>query len=519
MKIPSPHEAGLPEQFDKWRPSQEQALEIALLNQKRVTSFCLPTGSGKSPLVVAVAKLSGDPTCVVTNSRALQSQYMSDFESVGMVDIRGRNNYTCDMKPEYTCEEGFAARCPYKGTVGCPASQAEMRAATSNLVITNYAKWCSSRKFGTGMSHFRRVIFDEGHDAYGALANAMQVTLHFREIEENLGIGFLDGNDAEEFANWKPWASKARVIAEQAMLAAKVRISGLSDPKASWVRHYTHMRNLARKLATLSTASARDWVVDQTDVGYQFDPIRPGRYSESALLLKVPKIMIVSATLRPKSMFMLGIGKDNFQFQEFNSDFDPNRCPIYYKPTMRVDKNHTDLRPIWLLHDQIASQRKDRNGLVHTISYARQEDIKAVSRFANRMVFNEKGEPPTSKIKEFVDSYPGGLLVSPNIGTGYDFKMRAAEWQILCKIPFPDSRSKIVRARQDDDPEYGPYIAVQYMVQAFGRLMRDKADQGESFIGDEHMNWFIPKWGHLAPRSFHGNYKKIDRLPPPPQKL
>src|ERR1700722_19330581 len=157
MKIPTPAECGLPPKFDSWRSGQSEALSVIITNQKRVTGLQMPTGKGKSPVCVAAALISKVPTCVVTNSRGLQDQYLKDFKEIGMVDIRGKRNYKCDMRADYTCEEGHAARCPSKGALGCSASNAEMRAATSSLVVTNYAKWTSARKYGMGMQHFQQV--------------------------------------------------------------------------------------------------------------------------------------------------------------------------------------------------------------------------------------------------------------------------------------------------------------------------------------------------------------------------
>jgi len=491
-----------------------------LTSKKRVTAICAPTGFGKSPAVVAAAILSKQPTCVVTNSRGLQDQYMRDFGSIGMVDIRGRRNYKCDMRPDddYSCEEGKAARCPYSGSVACPSSQAEMAASVSNLVVTNYDKWSASRKFTTGMNHFTQVIFDEGHDAPDALARSMQVQLGAREIE-GLGLDFPERPDAEEFINWKLWASIARAEADKAFLAAQARITGITDPKPSWVKHFTHMRNLVRRLGILSTANPMDWVVDEIQEGYQFDPIRPAKYAEGALLMRVPRILVVSATIRPRTLRMIGVGKDDFDFTEFPSDFDPKRCPIYYIPTMRVDKRAEDLGPLWIKHDQIAARRQDRKGIVHTISYARRNEILERSRFAPNMLVNERGEAPSEMIELFRRAVPGTELVSPSIGTGYDFPGPDCEWQFVCKIPFPDGRSKIVQARQQDDPEYGPYIAMQKLVQMFGRIMRSKSDRGESFICDEHLSWFRPKYAHLAPNNFHAFLKEVNTVPPPPEKL
>lgn len=517
MTIPSPADCGLPAKFSRWRSSQEQAIHRMLTSTKRVTAISAPTGFGKSPAYVAYALLSGKPTCIVTNSRGLQDQLMRDYADIGLVDIRGRSNYKCDMRDDYTCEEGYASQCPYKGSISCPSSQAEMRAATSSLVVTNYDKWTSSRMFGLGMAHFQQVIFDEGHDAPDALARAMQSTVSVKEIETDLELEVPGVPD--EFRSWKNWAFTAKYQAEQKMKEYQQMIADVSDPKPTWVRKFFHYRNLTRKLSVLASARPDDWVVDQVEEAFQFDPIRPARYAEGMLLFRLERIIIVSATIRPKTMFMLGIGRENFDFVEFDSDFDPKRCPIYWIPTMRVDSRADDLGMLWARLDQIATRRRDRKGIIHTISYARRDDILGRSRWAPSMLINQKGSPATAMVEEFKQAPPGTILVSPSVSTGYDFPGKECEWQFMCKIPFPDSRSKIVQARQKDDKEYGPYSAMQTLVQTFGRGMRSKEDRCENFIGDDHLAWFLPRYSHLAPKSFHGFYRKLSVLPSPPEAL
>lgn len=517
--LPSPAELGFPKKFGRWRPQQEVALHFLLNSQRRVKAVSAPTGFGKTAVYVAYALITKRPTCFVTNSRALQDQLLSDFRGVGLVDIRGRRNYTCDLKDDYTCEDGYSARCPWKGTINCPSSQAEMRAATSSLVVTNYDKWTSARKFGQGMEHFQQVVFDEGHEAPDALSRAMQVVLHHKEIGEFLALPFPSRSQAEEMVNWKPWAAEARAEAESMMLAARKRIHDSADPKGVWIREYVHLRHLTKRLATVATAQPDNWVVDEVEKGYQFDPIRPGRYSEATLLLRIPSIVVISATLRPKTLYMLGIGKDHFDFKEFDSDFDPARCPIYYVPTMRVDKNAHDLSMLWVQLDQIAARRTDRKGIVNPISYLRRDDILQKSRFAPHMLVNQKGEASTEAVNQFKRSKPGTVLVSPSVGAGFDFPGRECEWILVCKIPFPDGRSKIQKAKQLDDPEYGAYSAVIKLEQAFGRGMRFPLDRCEGFISDMHLDWFIPKFKHLITKGFLRRFKRVDVLPQPPPKL
>lgn len=445
---------------------------------------------------------------------------MDDFGSIGMVDIRGRRNYDCDLKPGLTCQEGYAARCPHKGTHRCPSSQAEMLAATSALVVTSYAKWTSARKFGQGMSHFQQVIFDEGHMGPEALASAMQVVLHQKEIEQTLKLSFPLLSECEAVENWKAWALTARARVQLEMAAAHRKIQG-HDPKSAWVHHYTHMRNLARRLSILSTCRPAEWVVDAVPKGYQFDPIRPGQYAEAALLLRVPRIVVMSATLRPKTLHMMGIPSKDFKFTEFASDFDPNRSPVYWVPTMRVDKNALDLSPLWIRIEQCAYPRRDRKGIIHSVSYDRQARVvEHIDRFRDMMIVNPRGEAPSGTIDEFTAAPDGTILVSPSVGAGYNFPGAACEWQVLCKVPFLDGRSKITQAKQADDKEYGPYQAIQKMVQTFGRGMRYAEDQCENFIFDDHAGqWFLRRWGYLAPKSFLARYRPVASLPPPPPRL
>jgi ATP-dependent DNA helicase DinG len=516
VKVPSPQELGLPAKFDSWRPGQIEALRMLMTSNKRIKAIGAPPGFGKSAVIVGFALWTQQPTCIVTDSRSLQDQYMEDFREIGMVDIRGRRNYECGLRPDYTCEEGYQAGCPMRGTTSCSSSRAEMRAAISPLVVTNYDKWCSAKKFGTGMSHFKQVMYDEGHETHNAVSRSMQVTIGHRERDKDICLD--PPVNVEDMATWREWAVEARALIEPEYKRALDVLRNNAHALPAQVRYALHMRHLHRRLNVLVAANPKNWIVEELEKAFQFDVIRPGRYTESALFFRVPSVVIVSATLHRKTLFMLGQSADSFDFREFPSDFDPKDSPIYYLPTMRVDKRAASLGMLWLRLDQVAAARRDRKGIVHTISYSRRDEILTQSRYAASMFVNEKGEAPTEMIHLFKDATDGSILVSPSVGQGHDFPGPACEWQILVKIPFPPP-SAIQTARTKDDPEYPYYQAVQKMVQIFGRATRYRGDRCENFIFDEHFGWFMRKHGHLAPKSFHGFVKTVDRLPQPPARI
>src|ERR1700676_544720 len=114
MKIPTPMECGLNSKFSSWRNNQETMIDVMITSQLLFTALSAPTGSGKSPAYVAYALLSKKPTCFVTNSKGLQSQLMTDFADCGMVDIRGRSNSPFGLRDDYSCNKGYATRCPFR---------------------------------------------------------------------------------------------------------------------------------------------------------------------------------------------------------------------------------------------------------------------------------------------------------------------------------------------------------------------------------------------------------------------
>lgn len=517
VHIPDLRTLGIPEKFEKLRPYQAEAISVMITPSHRARVVCGPTGFGKTLAYVVAAKLSKKPTLIVVMNKGHQDQILADFPFI--TDLRGRDNYKCGLREEYSCQDGYAGRCPYKGSAQCPASMAELKMAGSWIGVTNYAKWVAAKRRGTGMEHWTQVVFDEGHEMPNALADSMQVNLGSWEINEVLKIDFPTGADIDSVSSWKTWATYAKNEAEDEMFAVKEKINNsLSSPKSSWVKHYTHMRELVRKLSILSTMQPDNWVPDQAEKGFVFDPIRPGKYGEAMLTMHMEHIIAVSATIRPKTMWLCGMGSSNFIFREYPSEFNPDDCPVYYIPTMPIDERHPDQNQVLVLIDQIASRRRDRKGIIHTISHKRKDDIVRYSRYGPYMLFNKRREPITVVLEDFKNSGPGTILCTPSVGIGYDFPGDACEWQFIYKIPF-EPPSKIVKAREIDDPDYRGYKAMQSLIQMFGRGARYKGDRCENFIGDDNLRWFLPQSEHLAPNWFKNFFRPSRFVPDPLQKL
>lgn len=492
----------------------------------------LPTGAGKSLTVVGAALLAGWRCAILTSTKLLQHQYTEDYTSAGMIDVRGMNAYRCvAFKDEFvhfaesgrwqSCEEGpchsghSCSRKPTRNAPdahGCEYYGAVAHARSARLVVTNYKFWMSQYNFGQGLGDFDCLVLDEAHNAPQELADFLSTELSNKDIEGTLMASFP--SEIHDVAAWGAWAKREAGRAQSTLETWKPH-------SKSEMNRFRALKAVARKLTVLQTMNATDWVMTEDKGVWHFDPIWVKAHRET-LLQNVPKVICTSATFNRKTAEMMGIADDTLEWHEAPSDFPINRRPVYYVPTVKVDfRTDASMERLWMARiDQILRARLDRKGIIHTVSYVRRNYILEHSEFRSRMITHDS-RTAKSAVEQFRASGPGTFLISPSMTTGYDFPGDQCEFQIITKIPFPDSRSPVVKARTAVDKDYPAYIAMQELVQAVGRGMRSAEDQCEAILIDNNAAWFLghPKYRALAPKWFLDSYRKCETLPLPLPKL
>jgi Rad3-related DNA helicase len=218
--------------------------------------------------------------------------------------------------------------------------------------------------------------------------------------------------------------------------------------------------------------------------------------------------------VRPKTAALLGIGTDDMKWKEYPTDFPSERRPVIHVPTARINHRASDsILRIWLSRiDQIIDRRLDRKGIIHTVSYARQKMIVDNSRHRDIMLLNDS-KNTRDVVDLFKRSDPPCVLVSPSLGTGWDFPYEECEYIVVGKIPFPDTRSRIIKARQERDKDYVNYLAAQDLVQSAGRGMRAQDDRCEVIVIDDNIKWFLKRNKSHLPRSFLRSVKWAQTVP------
>lgn len=543
----SPCDFGLPDKFTSWRPSQWNAVERIIHSEKRFSIICAATGFGKSLALMGAAVLSGRRTVVLTATKGLQDQISSDFESLA-VDIRGQNNYLCPIAAELgvppstnvseaPCQCGYG--CSRRRHGPCEYFDRYREAQVKDLVVTNYQCWMFDEKKEAEAIHVhpmiyelnegdprdrrtpvRMLVLDEAHDAPEQLSKFVGVDLSRREV---LSLHLEWPDSGLTLDDWRDWAlaTDQQVLARIAQHESKIRGSG----GAKWSKEFKHLREMSRKLGKLAGMRVEDdWIMDEQEVegrsmkSVRFDPLSPGRYAESALWRGVERVVLVSATVRPKTAELLGIPPDELEFVEYGSTFSPSRRPTITVPSIQMNyrnEQDDDLMMQWLrVLDRVIEDRLDRKGIIHAVSYKRARFIIDNSRHRSAMMVHHSHNRD-QVVREFRDADPPAILVSPSVDTGYDFPGDICRYQVIAKIPFASVRDRIIKARQDRDKDYGLYLAAQTLVQMTGRAVRSESDWAETLILDDQAFWFVSKVRKFLPQWWTEAYRREDGVPKP----
>ncbi len=532
-----PSDLGLPPKFASWQAYQEDAILKAVCSDKRFVVINAPTGVGKTAIAMGVMGLLGGRGLYLTMTKPLQTQLMTDFKSMGLVELKGQNNYDCVYMDDGQrlvlpkCDDGpchAGVECSYRDS-GCHYYDAIRTAAKSELVVENYVHWMTLNRYaepGT-LGKFDVLILDEAHETNDALSSFVQVELNRNEVRRLIHIDMPSGISMEEWVEWALDAGlpRARARLDAAKVQTSLHESGISVVKAlnSLIGNLTMIGNArmwkrtdAADPAVWTPGTSHDWVVDEDEDNITFQPVWASGYAEDFLFNWIPKVVLISATVTPKDATYLGIIKSQVEYLQYPSPFEPSKRPFYVVPGAAVRYDMTDgEKRIWMSRiDAIIEKEaigRKLKGIIHAVSYERAKYIKAHSRHGSIMLIHD-----TYNLREVVSRFKAStgptVLISPSVGTGYDFPDDECRFQVIAKIPFIDRRPLITRARTKLDREYPNHVALVSLIQMAGRGNRHKDDWCRTYLVDESWGWFRRDVRKMIPKWFKSSVRKVDRL-------
>ena len=501
--FPPPCDLGLPAKFTEWRPGQFESIMEVLGCDKRFCVEVQPTGFGKSLVYMGVAKLGEYRTFILTETKALQDQLVNDF---GCADIRGRNCYKCSVVDGLTAANGPCIHgLKSESCIDCAYREAYRIAMEAPVVVTNYAFWIAARRSGHFLGKVDLLVMDEAHSSHDIVCSALSVGIR-KAVLPRIPL------EGESLQEWAQMSLRKVASAYDEMHEAVFERACQEGRSGVGLFHKAfELKQAVRSLKTI-IESKGDWVCTQDEKYIQYTPVWPSDFTDKYMFGDVPKIFMVSATLRRKTMDLLGV-KD-YDIQERSSIFEQSRHPFYHVDTCRIDHRISDeeWKMVVQTIDQIISKRLDRRGVIHSVSYKWAEMLRRHSRFSDIFILPKTGGV-SQGITQFRETPTPVVLVSPAVMTGCNFIRDDCRYQIILKVPFTDSRDPLTQRRKEVDARYSDYVTAQTIVQAHGRGMRAEDDWCETFMLDNHIAWFYRKNREFFPNDFKITH--VNCVPPP----
>lgn len=508
-----PTDLGLPPKFSSWRKYQYETVMKIVSSPKRFILVNAPPGSGKTITNICSAILTGGRCLYLIGSKGLQEQVMGDVQSLGAVDVRGHGNYSCgsavrenlsprNLIPSMEQSDTIGPAC-YLKPWQCHYQQAITGACQSSTVVSNYAFWLTLERFDKPLAigKFDMLVLDEAHSADDWLSRYCAFSANSVDMNLLLQLPLPTAN------TWVEWVTNALVrcveIIGNSKINPKIRdaVTGVYHNLSTIASHVTEV----------------DWIVEGNRERVKLTPVWAHAYSEPYLFRDTRKVILSSATITPDTARYLGIPDTEFEFLEVPSTFDPRKRPfVYVSGCGRIDHRTDDGRKQFIVNvfDRFMELWQDYKGIIQSRSYDWTKFILSYSRHTDWMISNKRGESVDSIVSQFRQSTVPSVLVSPSVTEGYDFIHDDARWQIIVKVPFPDSRDIIVKARCEKDKEYRNYLAAQSLLQQYGRTTRSTDDWSMVIIVDEHWwQWFKGK--AKFPAYFRAAWQHRTSLPTP----
>ena len=488
----------------EFREHQEEVVDWVVNSKRRFKIVKARTGFGKSLAAMICGVMVGDVTYLV-QSKFLQTQITSDFPEVS--SIWGRNNYVCAKNPERTCDVCLATKdnpclqpCHYK--------TAKQEALDARYRCCNFAYFVNEVQFAGRFSGNPFTIVDEAD----ALENSLLQNVALVFTERNLFKLGLQGGPKRKTSTsnsgLEAWRSFGEKAFEQATLMHKKigREIEKIDPKEedlllAKIKEAKTFIHIAEKSEIFLNNMDKHWVYEEVprygsrQAQYVFKPtwLSP-ELSDKFLFQHSDNWLLISATFLPLVVLckQLGIDRDEVDYMEVPSTFDPERSPINVWPVANlvsskmVEETPKLIQAIKILLDK----HKGERGLLHTVSYKLcNEIIKGVG--SDRLIAHNSSNRKEI-MSDFQDEFSGlpddAVLVSPSAERGISLDGDKCRWIVVCKCPFLSLGDKVVAARLYGSGDIGKLWykaeALLTVEQQCGRGMRGEDDQVVSYLLD-----------------------------------
>lgn len=510
-----------------FRGNQEDAIKriAEAINKDHVKYVIIqaPTGAGKSPLAIALAKASKD-AYILTAKKILQDQYIRDFNA-NLDDLRGRSNYRCLKSPGFTCA-GAPCRTSAQGRAkcneerGCEYHFALDGTKTGKIASMNFAASIAFFSYTPFFKERQILLVDEAHLIADNLTNFIELNVSREQLERVMPNGQTAISTIplfEESKDYLMWLSAVLALTQE---REKGNFTSSLESKLGGKQvTFEEVETFNRKLKTIMEELRNDstnLIVDHIFNDFaktvvdkiSFKPIDVSAHAHNRLFKFGQKVVLMSATIIHYKEFIksLGIAESEAEFIDIESTFPKENRPIIrnFVGTLNYGNLQASLPRIVQSCAETLRNHKDEKGIIHTHTYAIAKRLSDDLRqeFGNRILFPENSNKQAEILTAHTASKNPTVLISPSMSEGVDLKDDLSRFQVIVKVPYPYIGDKVVKARMAKSPDWYAFRTLLTIIQAYGRSTRSPEDHSVTYILDGAFDSLISRNRKILPKWF-----------------
>lgn len=534
--------------WESMREEQKLALEFiekSIQANKKYIFIEAPTGVGKSGIAMAIASyakmlenfeakkvekesIRQAAGYVLSPQKILLTQYLNDFSTQGLLELKGKANYRCHNHGT-DCDTGaILNNCQNSGDdrktcPGCPYNLAKNAFVKSKIGVTNFDYFLNETVYVGQLPPRSVVVLDEAHNTEDKILGFCDTNItrkRSNEVKAGAIPKILPGENSK-CLKWLldifiPACKQFMIGLTQSIESAKYNQDFEEATRVS-KQLDSYDKFLCRLHRFVNNDNIDDWLCFTEDAQSEFEnkerslvikPLTAQLFGEDILFSKGSFFIFLSATFLNFETVIrtLGIPAEQVATLCINSRFPKANRPIYFNPvgSMSYREKQATLPALVREVERIMKKYPNDKGIIHTHSY---EITKAIlnhlrdTPLYDRLLShsNALGARDRAVEEHLSTDYPT-VLISPSMSEGLDLKEDLSRFQIICKVPYP-YLDHYVRARLQRDPAWYTLRTAVALVQATGRSIRSENDKADTYILDSEFasflrrnRKFLPKW-------------------------
>jgi Rad3-related DNA helicase len=519
-----------------------------------------PTGTGKSIIAMWCAwilKEMGRTGYLITSDLTLQDQYEQDITRLKLrwPSIKGVDNYECHVNGlPFSLGECRMRNIGYEQALArlscaanCEYIQLRLRAIDSPVTVVNYAFWLLQRNYvapkmeaGDRKVPFPKrdfTFFDEAHkideivqnhfsprvdDFLPELLNIHTSYLLKAGIETpNISKAYLTDlvNDLLKLQDRETLFHRLKDLQRILLhlLATRPAAENLvkrqfgqfneREMTPAWKKafgRYDRIKDIHCKIedytSLIKEVSTDAMVWDQQEREVKFMCVEEAKMIQRYLHAQAGFKVLMSATIGAPREFAKIMGITSAKFIRLDNAFNYDRSPVVFvnKHKLSYREKEKNLPQVVEILDKIIERHEGQRGIIHTGSYEFTNYINRNSGHKSRLMSYDNSKEK-NEVLELFKQRENAVLMGPSLLEGLDLKDDTSRFQVFFKVPYPNLRDPLIKAKMDRMPGFYDWKTFISIAQGVGRSVRNPDDWAVTYILDACFFSLINKKDMLPP--------------------